>query len=267
MRIAIVGTGVEGRCLAPLLARAGHEVVLAGGDQGELARVAATAGPGVRTDRICDAIDDSGVIVMAVPFDQCPEIARIGGLSLRAKVVVDTAGPFAVRGDAVEYVAIPPGLTAAQYQQRVLGPVRLVKAFNLICAGHPVDAVTAAGSQRLVPFAADDAGAKQIVAGLIADARFVPRDIGGLADADRIELLPGNALPFADRHRTAGRQPSPEPATAADRGWPASSRSACQAARAEVAVSYPGMRMSGPAATPGIRSQASSAVQLSVASA
>lgn len=189
MRIAIFGPGAMGAGLGRLFARAGHEVVFTGSrDPQTLARAAALAGPNARTDRLVDAIDDAGVVVLAVQSDRYPEVARQAGPSLRDKVVIDTSNPITVRDGQVEFLANPDGLTAAEHHQRILGPVRLVKAFNLLCASDFDELAQRTGAQQAaVLFVGNDADAKRTVATLITDAGFVPVDAGALADAEVIQ--------------------------------------------------------------------------------
>lgn len=102
-------------------------------------------------------------------------MARQAGPSLRDKVVLDLSNPIKVRDGQVELVAVPDGRTAAEHQQATLGPVRLVKAFNLVCAAQ-LDAVT-----RPRP------GRQARGGHLVADANFAPVDACTLADAAATE--------------------------------------------------------------------------------
>lgn len=69
-------------------------------------------------------------MVVAVPFERYPDAARRAGEVMRGKLVIDTSNPITVREGQVEFLDIPGGLTAAQYQRHTLGNVRLVKAFK-----------------------------------------------------------------------------------------------------------------------------------------
>lgn len=190
MRVAVIGAGGMGGSLGRLLARAGHEVVFAGSrNPQKLAHAVELAGPNARTDRMSDAIEDAGIVVIAVPFDRYPDVARQAGPSLRDQVVLDTSNPITMRDGRVEFLTVPDGLTAAAHQQRTLGPVRLVKAFNLICASQIDQLATRVGDQQAaVLFVGNEPAAKQTVARLITDAGFIPVDAGALADATVIEL-------------------------------------------------------------------------------
>lgn len=129
MRIAIIGPGGMGGGIGRLLARAGHKVIFSGSRSPEkLAHAAELAGPNARTASVPDAAAEADVVVVAVPFDRYPEVAREAGEALPGKLVIDTSNPITVRDERVEFLDVPGGLTAAQYQQLTLGEGRLVKA-------------------------------------------------------------------------------------------------------------------------------------------
>jgi hypothetical protein len=189
MRIAIIGPGGMGGGIGRLLARAGHEVVFSGSrSPDKLARAAESAGPNARVATVEDAAAEADAVVVAVPFERYPDVAREAGEALGGKVVVDTSNPITVRDGRVEFLDLPDGSTAAEYQQRILGEVRLVKAFNAVCASEIGELAERSGNERVaILFAGDDASAKETAARLIADANFVPVDAGGLADASILE--------------------------------------------------------------------------------
>jgi predicted dinucleotide-binding enzyme len=189
MRIAIIGPGGMGGGIGRLLAGAGHDVVLSGSrNPQKLAHAAEVPGPNASTAAVPDAAAEAEVVVIAVPFDRYADVAREAREALRGKAVIDTSNPITVRDGQVEFLDIPDGLTAAQYQQLTLGDVRLVKAFNAICASEIDELATRTGDDRAaILIAGDDPTAKETTARLIADANFVPIDVGGLADASILE--------------------------------------------------------------------------------
>jgi hypothetical protein len=153
-----------------LLARVGHEVVFSGSRSAEkLARAAELAGPTARTARVVVAAAEADVVVVAVPFDRYPYFAREAGEGLGGKVVIDTSNPIAVRDGHVEFLDLPDDLTAAQHQQRTLGDVRLVKAFNAICASEIDELAERTDDERAaVLLAGDDPRAMDTAARLIS---------------------------------------------------------------------------------------------------
>lgn len=156
MRVAIIGSA--GADIGRLLARAGHDVLFSGSrDPQKLAHAAELAGPNARIASVGDAVEEAEVVVMAVPFQRYPDVARDVGEALAGKVVIDTSNPIDVRDGWVEFLDVPDGLTAAQHQQSRLGDVRLVKAFNMLCPSSIHELAARTGDERAaVPFAGDD---------------------------------------------------------------------------------------------------------------
>jgi predicted dinucleotide-binding enzyme len=181
-----------GGSIGRLLARAGHEVVFSGSrNPQKLADAAELAGPNSRTASVPDAADEAEVVVIAVPFDRYPEVAREAGEALRGKVVIDTSNPITVRDGQVDFLDIPRGVTAAQHQQPTLGDVRLVKALNGICASSIDELAARTGDERVaVLLAGDDSAAKETAARLIADANSVPVDVATLIRLVRSTMVP-----------------------------------------------------------------------------
>src|SRR2546423_10688472 len=65
---------------------------------------------------------------------------------------------------------------------------RYTKAFNTLTSGFQAEAAGRTGADRVAIFlCGDDAGAKEVVAGLIDDAGFAAIDVGGTADAAIME--------------------------------------------------------------------------------
>lgn len=188
MRIAIVGPS-WGSGLGSMFAHAGHTVVFASHDLDRARSAAAQAGDGVRAANVLPAVDQSEVVVMVVPFDRYPDVAREAAEVLQGKVVVDTSSPINWRGEQPEIFTVPNGLSGAQHQQLAMSPAKVVKAFNYIYGtGNLAALASRVGYERVaVPLAADDRGAKKTVANLIKSVGFVPVDVGGLADAHVIE--------------------------------------------------------------------------------
>lgn len=216
MRTAVIGPSGLGGKLGGLLARSGHDVVFAGSrDPEKLARAAEQAGPNARTADVPTAVEDADVVVLAVPFESYPNVADQAGSALQGKIVIDTSNPIVVRDGEVEWLDIPVVLTAAQYQLLQLGDVRLVKAFNLLCASSIEEDARRTGDDRVaVLFVGDDRAGRRTAATLIADAGFVPVDAGGLVDAriiepasvdDWLQPLTGDEASRLVQDRTAGR--------------------------------------------------------------
>jgi 8-hydroxy-5-deazaflavin:NADPH oxidoreductase len=117
------------------------------------------------------------VVLLAAPWGAVGKVLRAAG-SLAGKVVLDATNPHApmVGASGAEEVAVrAPG-------------ARVVKAFNTVAAPVAVQAAAAPGRLSLL-YCGDHAAAKQVAAGLIVDAGFVPVDAGRLEAAREVEAL------------------------------------------------------------------------------
>jgi len=114
---------------------------------------------------------------LATPWAAVGKVLRTAG-SLVGKVVLDATNPHEpmVGASGAEEVAVrAPG-------------ARVVKAFNTVAAPLVAQAAAAPGRLNLL-YCGDHAAAKQVAAGLIVDAGFVPVDAGRLDAARDVEAL------------------------------------------------------------------------------
>ena len=83
MRIAVIGKGNIGGSLGTKWRAAGHDVVYGARDGSGL-------GPGEAPVRsIGDALEDAGVVLLAVPGQAVPDVVNEQGAALAGKVVID----------------------------------------------------------------------------------------------------------------------------------------------------------------------------------
>ncbi len=174
MRIWVIGTDPVARALGRSWAQAGHQVLFTFGDRTDWDALAAETGGRVGTPA---EGADAEVVLLAAPWDAVGKALRTAG-SLAGRVVLDATNPhqpmLGVSG-AEEVALRAPG-------------ARVVKAFNTVAAPVVVQAATAPGRLSLL-YCGDQAAAKQVAAGLIVDAGFVPVDAGRLDAAREIEAL------------------------------------------------------------------------------
>lgn len=183
MRIGIIGSGNIGGTSAALLARAGHEVVIAnrrGPDS--LAELVASIGPGARAGTVDDAAA-ADVVLVAIPLgarDTLPSTAFDG------RVVVDAMNYYPARdGGVPELDAGTSG--SSELVAAGLPGARVVKALNTIWSERLRTEGRPAGdpSRLAVPIAGDDPTAKAVVTGLLDEMGFDAVDAGSLRDGRR----------------------------------------------------------------------------------
>ena len=138
MRIGIIGAGMIGSTLGRLWVKAGHRVILSSRHPDDLQPLTDSLGVRAWAGSPKEAATFGEVIVMAVPVEAIPDLARDLSRFLAGKVVLDPTDASA-------------GWAAAMFPGS-----RWVKAFNG------------------VPPAGDDAEALDIASRLMHDAGLVP---------------------------------------------------------------------------------------------
>jgi predicted dinucleotide-binding enzyme len=196
MKIGIIGTGRIGGGIARQLAAAGHEVMLSfSRHPAKLAALASEIGPGASTGSPAEAVGFGEVMVISVPWGQLPTALEQAG-SLQGKIVVDTTNQFGA-------MPLPqPGETAAMFNASRMPGARYTKSFNTLTAGFQAEAATRTGDERVVQWlCGDDEDAKQVVAGLIEDAGFVPVVVGGTEDCSVMEAPRRPGAVYGEEYR------------------------------------------------------------------
>lgn len=194
MKIAVFGTGTVGPAVAGALAKLGHDVVIGTRDpQATLART--EAGPmgdvpfsqwhaehgDVTLTTFAEAAAGSEIVVNATSGTGSLDALNAAGAdNLAGKVIVDIANPL----DFSQ--GFPPSLnpvntdSLGEQIQRAFPAARVVKTLNTMNAGVMVDPASVAGGDHSVFVSGNDADAKTVVAGLLADLGH--RDIIDLGD-------------------------------------------------------------------------------------
>lgn len=196
MKIGIIGAGRIGGGLARQLAGAGHQVLLSfRRDQAELNRLAARIGAGASTGGPADAVTFGEVVVISVPRSALPSALGQAG-PLAGKIIIDTTNQFGA----------PPlpgeGQTAAAFNAARMPGARYTKSFNTLTSGFQAEAADRAGDERVAQWlCGDDPGAKELVAGLIKDAGFVPVDLGGTAGCAVMEAPRRPGAVYGEEYR------------------------------------------------------------------
>jgi predicted dinucleotide-binding enzyme len=177
VKIGIIGAGRMGGTLAVLLAHAGHTVFPANSRGAEsLGDLVAEAGRNAHATTPEAAAREGELVIVALPWghrDALPAPDLVEG-----KVVVDAMNAFG-HGAA-------DGVTSSEQTAQALPGARVVKAFNTLNFATMRTAAGRAGDDRLSLFVAgDDAKAKHVVAGLMADMGFAAVDSGPLREGGR----------------------------------------------------------------------------------
>jgi 8-hydroxy-5-deazaflavin:NADPH oxidoreductase len=198
VKIGIIGAGRIGGGIARQLAGAGHQLLLSfSRDQANLDELAGRFGPAASTGSPADAVGFGEVVVVSVPWGALPLALEQAG-PLTGKIVIDTTNQFGG----------PPlpsqGQTAAAFNAARMPGARYTKSFNTLTSAFQAQAAGRSGDERVVQWlCGDDAAAKEVVAGLIEDAGFVPVDLGGTAGCAVMEAPRRPGAVYGEEYRRA----------------------------------------------------------------
>ena len=194
MRIAVLGTGVAGRTLGAKLVEVGHAVTMGSrtATNEAAAQWAAAAGPLAKAATYFDAAADGEVVINATPGTVSLDVlAAASTRNLDGKVLIDVANPLDHSAGFPPSLSIANTDSLAETIQRAFPTARVVKALNTMRADVMVAPERLAGGDHDVFLAGDDADAKEVVQGLLAEFGWRPehiRDLGSLDAARGMEM-------------------------------------------------------------------------------
>jgi predicted dinucleotide-binding enzyme len=196
MRIGIVGAGRIGGNCAMQFAKGGHEVKLSfSRDPSRLEALAAEIGERASVGTPAEAAEFGEVVVLSVPWDMIDEALEQAG-SLEGKIVIDTTNQYGS-------VSLPAeGETAARHNAARVPGALYTKSFNTLTSAFQAKTAFRPEPERVVQWVCgDDAVAKQVVMGLIADAGYAPVDVGRNADAAVMEMPRRPGAVYGEEYR------------------------------------------------------------------
>jgi predicted dinucleotide-binding enzyme len=188
--VAIIGTGNIGGRLAANFAAGGQDFLLAGRDQEAARKIASDLDGHAEVVSIDEAVERAGVLVFAVWPDAFKELIAAYGGRLAGKVIVDPSNPVGPDGAGGYRKVIGAQESSGQILAGLLpAGARLVKAFGTLSAPTLSAAAWREPERAVLFYAADDAAAGDLVAGLIRAGGFDPVRVGGLDQSIRIEMF------------------------------------------------------------------------------
>ena len=188
--VAIIGTGNIGGTLAAEFAAGGRDFLLAGRDEEAARKLAAGLGGLAEAVSVDEAVDRAGVLVVAVWLDDFEQFIARYRDRLVGKVIIDPTNPVGPDGAGGYRKVLDEQESSGQLLAGLLpaGAV-LVKAFGTLSAPSLAAATRREPDRAVLFYAADDAAAGDLAAGLIRAAGFDPVRVGGLDQSIRIEMF------------------------------------------------------------------------------
>jgi 8-hydroxy-5-deazaflavin:NADPH oxidoreductase len=161
-------------------------------------RAGGGAGPAGSGRRRCRSCGGGG---LCRPGDPAVGRGRLPIEPLAGEVALTTCNYFAERDGPIAEID-SGGLTVPQYLQARLPTSKLVRAFNHLDAAAIASDGTPPGTpnRRALGYAGDDPGAKKLAADLYDEFGFDAVDIGGLADAWRLDVDQPTFVVFQNAH-------------------------------------------------------------------
>jgi 8-hydroxy-5-deazaflavin:NADPH oxidoreductase len=179
MRIGILGSGLMGGKLGTLFARAGHEVVFSyARSERKLKRLAREAQGNARAGTPGDAAREADALLLAVHWSRVDDVLKQAG-DVSGKVIVSCSLPM--NADDTDLV-IAHTSSGAEALAKKVRRAHVVAAFGTVPSEvlFGVFAAKRKANRPSLVYCGDDAGAKQLTAGLIRDVGFDPVDVGPL---------------------------------------------------------------------------------------
>ena len=156
--VAIIGTGNIGGILASDFAAGGQDFLLAGRDQEAARKIASDLGGHAEVVSVDEAVDQAGVLVLAVWLDAFEQLIAQYGERLAGKVIVDPTNTIAPDGHGGVRKVIPEQESSGQILAGLLpAGARLVKAFGTLSAPTLSAAARREPERAVLFYAADDA--------------------------------------------------------------------------------------------------------------
>ena len=201
MRIAILGTGRMAAGLGKGWLNAGHFVAFGSRRPESKNDFHAGVGTESRIYGFEGAITAGEIVVLAIPYAEVVPTVKKHAELLRGKPVVDISNAFANQPK--------DGMATAEHTAEAIGEgARVMAAFKNNFFNTLLDPVDHTGQPRDVHFAGDDAEAKGVLAGLIADLGFKPVDCGPLHAAIMLDYLTPVMVEMDQRINAGGRNSS-----------------------------------------------------------
>jgi predicted dinucleotide-binding enzyme len=187
MKIGVIGAGMIGSTVGKLWVDAGHEVRFASRHPEELHPLAKKLGARASAGTPAEAANFGEVVMLTIPLNAIPALARDVAPLLAGKIVLDTGNAYEKRdgSSAVDASRHPQG--SAGWAAAMFPGARWVKAFNSVYFKTLETEAHRKGEQVGIPMASDDRAALDVAAQLVRDAGFDPVPVESLARGKEFE--------------------------------------------------------------------------------
>jgi 8-hydroxy-5-deazaflavin:NADPH oxidoreductase len=176
MRIAVIGTGSVGRTLASRLNDLGHQAVVATRDPAATLAREEWSGMDVALVPLDGAGRGADLVVNATNgLASVSALGRVGADALRGTVLLDVANPLDFSRGFPPTLSVKDDDSLAEQIQRAFPEARVVKSLNTVNASVMLSPADLPDPETTMFVAGDDADARAMVRGLLAQAGW--RDV------------------------------------------------------------------------------------------
>lgn len=187
MKLGIVGSGKLGSALGAWAAKCGYDVIFTARDEAHSRDAAHRAGHNARALPLRDLIDESDLILLALPYGEVRKALDPMREHLARKAIVDVTNPITPDHKGL---LLGHNTSGAEEIAKHFDESSVVKAFNAVFAEvYAAQDPKIAGHTISIFFAGDDTDSKSKVEELIAKLGFEAVDAGPLQNARYLEPL------------------------------------------------------------------------------
>ncbi len=193
MRLGIIGAGALAQAFTVRALSAGHTVTISSSHRTDsLDATAHSLGVGVRAGTKYEAAD-ADVVLLAVPYRNAPlALADLGDWG--GRTLIDATNDFSQ--STPPFPGVP---SSSEVIAEMAHGAHVIKAFNTTPARVLAsDPRPSEGYRRVIVMSGDDVPSKGALRSLLGQMGFAPVDLGGLAEAARLQQLPGGLLAGLD---------------------------------------------------------------------
>jgi predicted dinucleotide-binding enzyme len=168
MRVAVLGTGMVGKTLAPALARLGHDVVVGTRDPAAT-RARGDGEIGLPLLPFTEVGHGADLVVNATSgHGSVAAVEAVGGDTLAGTVLLDVANPLDFSAGFPPTMTVKDTDSLAEQIQRAVPRARVVKSLNTVNCAVMVDPGRVGGETTMF-LAGDDAEARGVVRHLLEE--------------------------------------------------------------------------------------------------
>ena len=188
-KVGVLGSGTVGETLANGFLQHGYDVMRGSRDPAKLGAWKEKAGAKASVGTFSEAAGYGEILVLAVKGGAAEAVVAQCGAALSGKLILDATNPIAdapPKEGMIGFFTDLNGSLMERLQKQAPG-AKFVKAFSSVGAGLMVNPRLSSAPSMFI--CGDDAGAKEIAKGILAEFGWETEDMGGAVAARAIEPL------------------------------------------------------------------------------